>query len=829
LEDPLPDGAFARLGTGRYRVFVRLARLSPDGRLLAGPDRRGGIQILETASGKAVRRLNAGPGAAQFAFDPSGQTLAVAGYDGIVHLWDLGTAQEVRQINERQIQAADLAFSGDGKVLALCPPRHGQDAPIQTFDVATGKRLSSFQGLHTMNGGVALSRDGKTLASWGFGRFTGRESREETIRISQTVQIWDTTTGKEVRQIQTDRGSITSAGLSPDGKTVALVTGNFTLQLWDLAEGKLQRAFQTRYGIGMGLFYSPDGRFLVATGHDGAIQGWDTATWKRLSLHSGPTCQWSTLAFAPDGGILVGGQQGQALVLWDAVTGRVLTPRGGHEGSIAALAFSPDGQEIFTAGSEGKIIQWATATAKEARVYEEVVGENDIRRHMRDTAFLFSLDLKYLVSASNIGGLRVRSLITGEEAFRVQVFSRLPQQLVAALSPDGTLLAVPGWNQQTQTGSVHLLDVSSGQELAPLEGHPGQVVALALSPDGKTLVVGSLSQGRVNPAGQAFFLEAWPMSRAAKGRRLAEMSAGNYGHGAHVLTYSPDGKMLAVGQPMNTVSLVDPSTGEPLYSLGGTVQVSALTFASNSRVVAVAGTRLDNSENVVSVWETATGKKRWEKGFGANPVTALAFSPDGKVLGTGHPDTTVLLWDLAGQRLPTEAGPKRLSATTLANLWEALASSDAVAAYHAMQRLTRAPADAIPFLKDQLRPAEKRPVDSKEIARLISELDHDQFTKREEALRRLQAIGPPALEALHQALANKPSTEMKRRGQHLIALLEKPGVPVEMVRPLRALEVLEWIGSREVQKVLEGLSKGQPEAMLTQEAKAVLRRLGPKP
>jgi hypothetical protein len=66
--------------------------------------------------------------------------------------------------------------------------------------------------------------------------------------------------------------------------------------------------------------------------------------------------------------------------------------------------------------------------------------------------------------------------------------------------------------------------------------------------------------------------------------------------------------------------------------------------------------------------------------------------------------------------------------------------------------------------------------------------------------------------------------------QRLELLLEKPAIPrPEGFRTLRALEVLEYIGTPEAPTILESLAKGAPEARLTEEARLSLDRLAKRP
>src|SRR5262249_3132527 len=77
--------------------------------------------------------------------------------------------------------------------------------------------------------------------------------------------------------------------------------------------------------------------------------------------------------------------------------------------------------------------------------------------------------------------------------------------------------------------------------------------------------------------------------------------------------------------------------------------------------------------------------------------------------------------------------------------------------------------------------------------------------------------------------ANKPSLEVARRAEDLLQKLEGPVRAPETLRNLRAVEVLEHIGTAQAEEILKSLARGHPDARLTQEAKASLDRLGKRP
>jgi HEAT repeat protein len=115
------------------------------------------------------------------------------------------------------------------------------------------------------------------------------------------------------------------------------------------------------------------------------------------------------------------------------------------------------------------------------------------------------------------------------------------------------------------------------------------------------------------------------------------------------------------------------------------------------------------------------------------------------------------------------------------------------------------------------------------LRRLLTDLDSARFAVRARAQAGLEALGDLAEPALRQALANKPNLEVRQRVQKALDRLRRPVTRPEVLRPLRAVAVLEGIATPAARKLLKELASGVPEARLTREAQASLSRLDRRP
>jgi HEAT repeat protein len=162
------------------------------------------------------------------------------------------------------------------------------------------------------------------------------------------------------------------------------------------------------------------------------------------------------------------------------------------------------------------------------------------------------------------------------------------------------------------------------------------------------------------------------------------------------------------------------------------------------------------------------------------------------------------------------------SSRKLDELWNDLASQDTCTAYQEIWMMIAKGKPAVPFLQKRLQAVPHLP--SQKVASMVNDLDSSRFDVRKNATQELAQIIEQAEPILRQALASRPSLELRQRAEQLLEKLD-PLTSPDRLRALRALVVLEHIGTPEAREVITTLAKGAPEARLTQEAKASLQRL----
>lgn len=188
----------------------------------------------------------------------------------------------------------------------------------------------------------------------------------------------------------------------------------------------------------------------------------------------------------------------------------------------------------------------------------------------------------------------------------------------------------------------------------------------------------------------------------------------------------------------------------------------------------------------------------------------------------------LLLTGSAGLRAaPPDKGERPLQAADLGAIWKDFTQNDDAGSKKAWQgiaALIQSPQLAVPFLKERVKPV-PRP-DQQRIDGCLADLDSRNFKTREKAMKDLEGFGQLAVPSLDRKLAEKDlSLEARKRAEALAQKLNKTVLTGDELRTIRAVEVLEGIGTPEAVAVLKDLAGGGEGPALTEQARKALARL----
>lgn len=287
---------------------------------------------------------------------------------------------------------------------------------------------------------------------------------------------------------------------------------------------------------------------------------------------------------------------------------------------------------------------------------------------------------------------------------------------------------------------------------------------------------------------------------------------------ARCLGLSPDAQTLVAcgGIPPEKAVLWELSTRQVIHELQGTRSRMPCVSVSPDGVLVA---NSDTEDKRIILWNLYTGKEYAKFEGHQGSVFQIAFSPDGRTLASASKDGTLLFWKVPELEKPKNgAEPKKLNAC-----WEKLAGENATSAYEAIWDLRQAGDQAVAFMKERVKTVAG--VEPEMVTKLVADLDAPVFATRKKAADELAKLGEQAEPALRKALEGDPSAEMRKQVQSLLSKLRFPIYHGEALRDLRAIQVLERIGTPKAREVLEELAKGAAGAKLTRDAKAAAARL----
>ncbi|MCY2991083.1 MAG: protein kinase, partial [Planctomycetota bacterium] len=608
---------------------VAQAVFSPDGRQALSRSADGTVRLWDVTSGKEIRHFEGHheiPGCV--AFSPDGQ-LALSGAWGElkdgnlvsgreIRLWDVATGKEIRRFQGHTSSVRAIAFTPDGRQFISA----SNDSTLRLWDTQIGRELRVFQGHDGMINDMALSADGCHVLSGG---------------QDKTVRLWDVTTGRELRRLEGHTESVYSVALSPDGGCALSCGSDRTIRLWDVQSGRQLRLFPGHSLTVEGVAFSPDGQRALSGSVDRTVRLWDVATARELGRFDGFTAKVIGVAFSPDGhsALAAGEDSALRLLKLPAVDETATSAVAGETGQLILDTETADGWLLVKQRDKVVLVLDATANQKA----DLKPGEYQVELAGRTEGLRLSADKLSLVK----GTKQVVQVRRESKPVRVEIteFRRLVGHRAGStkvhFSPDGRYLLSCSWD-----ATVRLWDVVTGKEVRRFEGQGATADCAAFSPDGR-LVAGGGGLAMKDGKWQHTDFSVW-LWDVATGKLMHRFE----GHTGQVMgaAISPNGQCLVTGGWDGTVRLWDIPGKQSRHILKGHSLVNAVAFSPDGRSVLSAG-----NDGTVRLWDAQLGKELLVLEGHGGPVWSVAFSPDGIQALSASLDRTMRLWDVKSGRL----------------------------------------------------------------------------------------------------------------------------------------------------------------------------------
>lgn len=782
--DPLPEGAISRLGSTRLHIdTLTWANLTPDGkRIVSGGmygERR--ITVWEAATMKTLKTLptkevNETWGVA---VSPDGKRAAAvvsspgkAEFDMSAIVWETETGKRLGEfpLGHRNSGAERLVFSADGKRFAVvCND-------LRLIEIETGKVLMQ----------TPLPTRVRSLA------FVDNERYVLGNHLPR-LQLWDVATGKLVPWTGPEKPvTMEDQTMTPDGKFL------FTVEPAKLTRYKVQlptkpgeaaklsdkRSITVSDVEKKGCWASRDGSQCVLHSANGDVEIVDFNRGKSTPSLNLKERTVFDLAFTDGGPLMLvrraENQYDRTLEVIDLVKRKNLTHEVRLRYADGEANWLPDGKKIRTGWQ-----LWDAANGN-------YLGTNSAYGEPKPPEWKALDDRKFAMSPD--GKLALVAVGGGPMTPRLTPLAN--REIIEPIS------------------SVEVWDVASNQRLRTFRGRDSKLPPLyhfsgehSLSFDGRIFAGCDLSLQS--------HIEIWDTTI---GRMLMVIRNDSVG-ALRTWTISADGRRVLVAGT-SAIAVLDvrsrkfethisypESRKDNLHStlsLGG--RLAAVTFSSGELIV------FDLQRNKIAAQIKTEQSELWR----------VAFSPDSRQILTQGQGGWVHVWP--SPKLPPL--PSQWWENDYGTAWKALFAPNGAEVTEAMNRWSRSGLAAVEFIGKHVE-TPKGP-DEKELAEKIDQLGAKEFRVRDAAQRELSKRGEPIVPLLQKRLTKERDAEIKERLQKIIENPIDPILPTpspELLRSLRAVEILERIGLPAAKAQIQRLAKGADGDPLTMEAQSALRRM----
>ncbi|MCO6492829.1 MAG: WD40 repeat domain-containing protein [Phaeodactylibacter sp.] len=519
-------------------------QLSSADSLLLPPGQRKPAELIVSDNKRAILfQVGRENGIEDFVVDDGNKLLAIGTKDSLLQVWRLLDKKLLREL-KMDDKALRIDTSPDGVHILTV------GLTMDPFLLNTENWMPHYLPGFGPMGWASFSPDSRYLLIPGF----------------RGARLYDIENRKVSRTFEVGAERIHNCAISPDNQYFLTISeGSNTIKVWHT---QTEQLLYTLGGHTVGLAgaqLSPDGRLLVtwvkpfANQKYNYVRIWDMQT--GAPRHIIPTMSFLAPRFSPDSRLLLMGDQFRTAKVIDAETSETITAIGEGEEEIIDAFFTGDGAYAMVAHEAG--FEFRKTNASPARIPPGKAVEG-LQKVLMNT----QKNKLYALSADNI--LRIFSFPELRLLDSVAINSKNANGInIARLSPSEKYLALADLNKH-----LEIWDIKTGKKRASVDSID-RIQDLAFSQDDQFIV--SISRGVDNTGA---------IIRARDGKILRRLGQNG---GPKCMAMHPEGKVFALGNMDNTVTLWSLKTGRLLKTLAGHQgEITHLAYTADGKRLATA-------------------------------------------------------------------------------------------------------------------------------------------------------------------------------------------------------------------------------------------------
>ena len=448
-------------------------------------------------------------------------------------------------------KVTSISLSPDGHLIASA----SFDGTIRLWDTTTGKTMKELRIKKMPLFAVSFSPDGQCIAY----SYAANED--------SSIYIWNLNSNCLQYVLKGHESVIRSISFSHDGSSLVTASNDGTVRIWDISHGECRKTLRDDGKFMLSAVFSPDDNCIAAASYDNYVRIWSAVSGKLICKLEGHTDIVTNVSFSPDGRMLASGSEDNTICIWDTNTWECKMVLKGHNRFVLSTAFSPDSQFFVSGSLDGTIRFWEM---EEGQCLCALKGHTD-----RVNTVLFNPGGQLVISSSDDATIRIWELFGDEPRSVSRDDVRCYRD--SNISSDGTLSAeIVGYS------TICVRDKKSGLILLEGNGHTDDACSVIFSPNDKYIASASLDKT----------VRIWDANtleciRVLRGHTTAVMD----------VSFSPDSKHVVSTSPDNTIRVWEVSTGHCLFVIENKYKSGSSFTTDGSHIV------LNFSDDSVDIWE----------------------------------------------------------------------------------------------------------------------------------------------------------------------------------------------------------------------------------